>query len=235
MTQCPKCGYQNNDAKFCTVCGCELPAEMQNQNDNNMNNQDPTNTATSQQDFDFVRPDTQTSNDANIPNNIQNDQAGNDGSNTIDFNKPIPKHQSQPVTQPNNQPVNNEFNQPNTQQPQQQYNPNNQQFNMNQQPNGQPFNQYNQYNQYNTFEQNVPRGHKSAVIAFILGFIISGAGYMYLGQWGKGLVVFFVCWFLNFIGMALIFPLFISLIIWIYSLYDVNRKVEMYNRGQPID
>lgn len=93
---------------------------------------------------------------------------------------------------------------------------------------------YNQGYQQQGFNPNQrPIHQKSKVIAFILAFLIAGAGYCYLNEWGKGVMIFLICLLCAFFG---IFTLFIStiigLLIWIYTLIDVFGEVDKYNRGE---
>lgn len=55
---------------------------------------------------------------------------------------------------------------------------------------------------------------KSAGIAAILSFVIAGAGQMYLGKIGKGILLLLFCW--------LIIP-------WLYSIYDAYNGARDYN------
>ncbi|HII59151.1 TPA: TM2 domain-containing protein [Methanocaldococcus jannaschii] len=55
---------------------------------------------------------------------------------------------------------------------------------------------------------------KSVGIAVLLSFIIPGAGQMYLGRVGKGIILLLTCW--------LIIP-------WIYSIYDAYKSAKDYN------
>jgi TM2 domain-containing membrane protein YozV len=69
---------------------------------------------------------------------------------------------------------------------------------------------------------------KSVGIAVLLSFVIPGAGQMYLGKIGKGILLFvlagisaILCFL--FIGFLLL-P-----IIWIYSIYDAYKSAKDYN------
>ncbi|MDI6885794.1 MAG: TM2 domain-containing protein [archaeon] len=55
---------------------------------------------------------------------------------------------------------------------------------------------------------------KSAGIATLLSFIIPGAGQMYLGRVGKGILILIFCW--------LIIP-------WLYGIYDAYKTANDYN------
>ncbi|NPA62819.1 MAG: TM2 domain-containing protein [Methanococci archaeon] len=55
---------------------------------------------------------------------------------------------------------------------------------------------------------------KSVGIAVLLSFFIPGAGQMYLGKVGKGIILLLTCW--------LIIP-------WIYSIYDAYKSAKDYN------
>lgn len=105
---------------------------------------------------------------------------------------------------------------------------------INQQQQGYQQQGYNQGYQQPGYNPNQrPIHKKSKVIAFILAFLIAGAGYCYLNEWGKGVMIFLICLVCGVFG---IFTLFIStiigLIIWIYTLIDVFGEVDKYNRGE---
>jgi len=55
---------------------------------------------------------------------------------------------------------------------------------------------------------------KNAGIAALLSFLIPGAGQMYLGKVGKGLLILLFCW--------LIIP-------WVYGIYDAYVSAKKYN------
>jgi len=55
---------------------------------------------------------------------------------------------------------------------------------------------------------------KSIGIAVLLSAIIPGAGQMYLGRVGKGIIILLTCW--------LIIP-------WIYGIYDAYKSAKDYN------
>lgn len=129
--------------------------------------------------------------------------------------------------------INNNYN-PNEQQ--QQYNQNNTpQYtdNYNQDNYNQNTPQYtNNYNQDN-YNQNRPLNQKSKAVGIILNIILVGLGYAYVGKWGEGIVLFVVymiCWIF---GFALIFPWFIAIILWIYTLFKTNEMIDKYNAGLP--
>jgi TM2 domain-containing membrane protein YozV len=72
---------------------------------------------------------------------------------------------------------------------------------------------------------------KSAGIAAVLSFIIPGAGQVYNGQLGKGILFFIVgiilaLTILIFIGVIL-YPLF-----WIYNIYDAYNIANKINAGK---
>lgn len=105
---------------------------------------------------------------------------------------------------------------------------------MTQQSYQQQYDPNTQYQQFGT-QQRIPIKQKSKAIAFILAFLIPGAGYCYINKWGEGVAIFLIC----FACAALsIFTLFISLIIeviiWICTLIDIFGKVDQYNRGELI-
>jgi TM2 domain-containing membrane protein YozV len=74
---------------------------------------------------------------------------------------------------------------------------------------------------------------KSAGIAVLLSIIIPGAGQMYAGRIGRGLVFLFLgiplAVILAVLFFWLIFPLFLPLAFWIYNVYDAYQLCNEYN------
>lgn len=60
---------------------------------------------------------------------------------------------------------------------------------------------------------------RSPVIAALLSFVIGGAGQIYNGQIGKGILIFFTTW--------LIIP-------WIYGIFDAYNVANKINRGEVV-
>ncbi|MBE6487124.1 MAG: hypothetical protein E7Z86_00155 [Methanosphaera stadtmanae] len=63
------------------------------------------------------------------------------------------------------------------------------------------------------------------VIAFIVGFIFSGLGYLFTGDYFYAIGTFAVCVLLNLTGN--IYALIFSLILWIFALIDVDRRIRI--------
>lgn len=71
---------------------------------------------------------------------------------------------------------------------------------------------------------------KSSGIAAVLSFIIPGAGIIYAGQIGKGLVYFVIGLVLT-LATAVLFVFAVALIIfWVWQVYDAYNVTEEYNR-----
>ncbi|WP_456372824.1 hypothetical protein [Methanocaldococcus sp.] len=76
---------------------------------------------------------------------------------------------------------------------------------------------------------------KSVGIAVLLSFVIPGAGQMYLGKVGKGIILLIATGILIAFGLLLsllvigIPLLLLGLIIWIYSIYDAYKSAKDYN------
>lgn len=125
-----------------------------------------------------------------------------------------------------------------------QYQPQNtQQFNNSnqyQQQNYQQFNNANQYqpqnyqyNNQNQFQQNnMPLNQKSKAVGIILNILLVGLGYAYVGKWGEGIVLAVIYLILIMLSF-LVFPLFIAIVLWIYSLIKTNDMIDKYNKGLP--
>lgn len=144
----------------------------------------------------------------NQQNNNFNDYSNNQNKNSINFkpnnNNPNSNNNNRNYTQNNNNNPNSNTN----------YKNNN--------PNNHPQN-----------SQRMQRYHqKNKTVGFILGLVLPGVGYCYIDQWEKGIILFLsacICFLLQW----LIFPIIILLGIWIYSLVDVDKKIDLYNRGLP--
>jgi len=77
-------------------------------------------------------------------------------------------------------------------------------------------------------------GEKSAGVSLLLSFILTGLGQMYNGEMMKGLMLLLVSIGLlvfNVFFFWLCFGLIISLVLWIYGMYDAYTRAEEYNRG----
>lgn len=74
---------------------------------------------------------------------------------------------------------------------------------------------------------------KSPGIAALLSFIISGAGQIYNGQLGKGIVAFIVTTLTMIAGiMGNLTFMVISVIWWIAWIYDAYTEAQKINRGE---
>ena len=87
-----------------------------------------------------------------------------------------------------------------------------------------------------------PAATKSSVLALILSCFICGAGQMYCGQVGKGLVMLgamFFMWLMHILFLFIFVPLcFLSGIVifavWICNLIDAFRIAEKINQGKVV-
>ena len=224
MTKCPNCGFENNDKDTCIICGQSLKDIPNNINEQNIQENNQPN------------PNKQNKPQQPIKSQYQQEY------NNQEYQNQNNQQNNQYSTQNNQQ--NNHYDNGNSNY-YQQYN----RMDNNNQNNYQRFGQQNQYNEYSNPEyqnygntqgnqnygnQNYGNqngqylSHKSKTVAFILGFFIAGVGYAYIDQWGKGIAVFLIVYVCVALSI-LIIPPFIALIIWIYSLYDVNRQIGIMN------
>lgn len=158
-------------------------------------------------------------------NNIRED------TNKYDFN---PQNNKENTNSNQNTQYNNYQNLNN----QQQYNTENQNNYQQQNPGNQQYNQYNNYQytnseyqnhqEYNPQQRPPPADNKSKIIALLLGFFIPGTGYCYLDDWTTGIIMFLCIVILSLLS-GLIIPGIAAVILWIYSMYDVNKKIDLYN------
>ena len=71
---------------------------------------------------------------------------------------------------------------------------------------------------------------KSTGIGIILAFIIPGAGHMYAGKISEGIMIFIIYVVLMAIGwIFFFFTWIIALVLWIWNIYDANKKINEYN------
>lgn len=87
--------------------------------------------------------------------------------------------------------------------------------------------------QSSTYQSGMPPQYaiplKNSGIAAVLSFIIPGAGLLYAGQIGKGLMYFIIGLALT-LAVALLFPFIIFfLIFWVWQVYDAYNTTEEYN------
>lgn len=71
---------------------------------------------------------------------------------------------------------------------------------------------------------------KNSGIAAVLSFIIPGAGLIYAGQIGKGLMYFIIGLVLTFATAILILFAIPLVIFWVWQVYDAYNITEDYNR-----
>ncbi|WP_081633106.1 zinc ribbon domain-containing protein [Candidatus Methanomassiliicoccus intestinalis] len=71
---------------------------------------------------------------------------------------------------------------------------------------------------------------KSSGIAAILSFIIPGAGVIYAGQIGKGLLYFIIGIIVSFATIMLLPFIVVFLIFWVWQIYDAYNITEEYNQ-----
>ncbi len=88
--------------------------------------------------------------------------------------------------------------------------------------------------QSSTYQSGIPPQYaiplKNSGIAAVLSFIIPGAGLLYAGQIGKGLIYFIIGLVLTFATAALIVFVVPLLIFWVWQVYDAYNITEDYNR-----
>ena len=71
---------------------------------------------------------------------------------------------------------------------------------------------------------------KSTGVGIILAFIIPGAGHMYAGKIPEGIMIFILYVILMSVGwFFLFFTWIIALFLWIWNIYDANKKINEYN------
>lgn len=81
---------------------------------------------------------------------------------------------------------------------------------------------------YNRAKGTVHGFRKDPILTGLLNLIFPGAGYMYLGQFSKGLMWFFIAiaaWFFTR-GLGLI-------AVYLWVMYDSSRQAVQVNRGNP--
>lgn len=154
--------------------------------------------------------------------------------NRYDFN-PLNNNTQEDTNSNQNPQYNNNYQNLNNQQ---QYNTENQNNYQYQNPGYQNQQQYNPQqrpppvDKYNPQQRPPPADNKSKIIAFLLGFFIPGTGYCYLDDWTTGIIMFLCIVILSLLSW-LIVPGIAAVILWIYSMYDVNKKIDLYNNKKP--
>lgn len=66
----------------------------------------------------------------------------------------------------------------------------------------------------------------SRVLAFIVGFLFSGLGYLFTKDYYYAIGTFLVCTVLGLLGPV---GMIGSVLLWLYALIDVDRKVQHIN------
>jgi len=80
---------------------------------------------------------------------------------------------------------------------------------------------------------------KNEALALILSLIIPGLGEIYVGKTTKGILLILVDILVAALGLLFFFPFIVSLVIWIYAMYDSFTLAKYYNgyllenQGQP--
>jgi TM2 domain-containing membrane protein YozV len=69
---------------------------------------------------------------------------------------------------------------------------------------------------------------KNAGIAAVLALIIPGAGHIYLGKIGEGIMYLILAIILGVL-FWLIIPAIILVILWIWQIYDAYNRANQYN------
>ena len=82
----------------------------------------------------------------------------------------------------------------------------------------------------NNLSNNTVLNKKSNAVCFILNLFFCGAGYAYVGKWGRFLLSFFIIWpIVILIGFAtFMIP---PILYWIYVVINSNSMVDKYNEG----
>jgi TM2 domain. len=70
---------------------------------------------------------------------------------------------------------------------------------------------------------------KSTGVGILLAFLIPGAGHMYAGKITDGIVIFILAVIIGIAGWLFFFPYIIALVLWIWNIYDANKKINEYN------
>ena len=86
------------------------------------------------------------------------------------------------------------------------------------------------YGPNNSYNGSHPQ-EKNTGLALILSFFIIGAGHLYVGKVTDGIVLFIAAVVMAVLGWLFLFPYIISIIIWIWALYDTNKKANEYNNA----
>ncbi len=66
---------------------------------------------------------------------------------------------------------------------------------------------------------------KSTGLGIVLSFLLLGLGHLYTGLIGKGIILMI----LSIVLLALGITAVIYVILWIWGMYDVNKKINEYN------
>ncbi|OED29640.1 hypothetical protein NL43_07215 [Methanosphaera sp. WGK6] len=86
--------------------------------------------------------------------------------------------------------------------------------------------EYNNENTYNNTYPGVNSG-KSKFLTFLCSFFFIGGGYIYLGEYMSFILFFAIAVLFTGISGGVL-----SIIVWLYCLYDCMLKVDLYNNGE---
>jgi len=82
----------------------------------------------------------------------------------------------------------------------------------------------------NTGNQNMYAPQKSTGVGILLAFLIPGAGHLYAGKITEGIIILILFFVLFSVGwIFLFFTWIVALVVWIWNIYDANKKIKEYN------
>ncbi|MDY0293785.1 MAG: zinc ribbon domain-containing protein [Candidatus Methanomethylophilaceae archaeon] len=74
-----------------------------------------------------------------------------------------------------------------------------------------------------------PLNLKDEATGLILSIIIPGTGHMYVGRADMGIMILLASVILVIAGFLVIFPWAIAFALWIWNVYDANKRLNAYN------
>ncbi len=74
------------------------------------------------------------------------------------------------------------------------------------------------------------REEKNVAVAIIMSVIITGLGSLYAGFMKDGLILLILQIVVSVLGFMFFFPWILSVVIWIYGIYDAYKKCDDSNR-----
>ena len=80
-------------------------------------------------------------------------------------------------------------------------------------------------------QKNPPVENKNPLFALILSFIFPGLGQIYNGQNHKGILLI-VSYIVSFILWVILIGMILTLLVWLYGLYDAYTTAEHINNGE---